>query len=214
MKMITTNKYKLYSVIATVIVFMVLGCGPRVMIPPMIDLKLYEVVGIIEFESGSEGELASYTTKKFMEAIRRDQGVIRIVELGKMDEVLSSIGSDILNQATFQALGEKYDVSTIITGELTISDVRPDITIVPGFSYISFAAEVDATLSAKMVEITTGASIWSSTARDTRRVGSVSIFGGEHFSFNADNPDEAYGKLVDALVEDVSEDFRITWRRM
>jgi hypothetical protein len=214
MKMIAKNKYKLYPVIATVLVSMVLGCGPRVMIPPMIDLKLYEVVGIIEFESESEGELTSYTTKKFMEAIRRDQGMIRIVELGTKDEVLSAIGSDILDQATFKALGEKYEVSTIITGELTISDVRPDITIVPGFSYISFAAEVDATLTAKMVEITTGASIWSSTARETRRIGSISIFGGEHFSFDADNPDKAYGKLVDALIEDVSEDFRITWRRM
>ena len=214
MKIIATNKYTLYLVISTVFVSIVLGCGSRVMIPPMIDLKQYEVVGIIEFESSSEGELASYTTKKFMEAIRRDQGVIRIVELGSMDEVLSAIGSDILNQATFKALGEKYEVSTIITGELTISDVRPDITIVPGFSYMSFAAEVDAILSSKMVETTTGASLWISTARETRRVGQVSIFGGEHFSFDADDPDKAYGKLIDALVESVSEDFRVTWRRM
>ncbi|UCG92699.1 MAG: hypothetical protein JSV97_03040, partial [candidate division WOR-3 bacterium] len=62
-----------------------LGCGRKVMVPPRIDLKPHEVIGIIEFESSNEGKLASLATRRFMNAIRRDQGMVRIVELGAED---------------------------------------------------------------------------------------------------------------------------------
>jgi hypothetical protein len=127
--------------------------------------------------------------------------------------VLEGVGRDRLDQTTFKALGEKHDVNTIITGELVVSDIRPDVTITPGFGFADFAAEVDATLSVQMVETNSGASLWSASASATERVGSISIFGGEHFAFDAEDPDDAYGKLVDALVEETSEDFRVTWKR-
>ncbi|MGB2698437.1 MAG: hypothetical protein WBD28_11350 [Candidatus Zixiibacteriota bacterium] len=181
------------------------------MVPPTIDLKQHEVIGIIEFSSSSEGELGPLATREFIEMARQDQGIVRIVELGSEADVLKEIGSDRLDPATFKALGEKYQVSTIITGELLVSDVRPDIKITPGGGFMSFGAEVDASLSAQMVETPTGASIWSSSANATQSVGNVSVFGGKAFSFDAEDPEKAYGKLVDALVEEITKDFRVTW---
>lgn len=189
------------------------GCGQKVMVPPRIDLKEHEVVGIIEFASRSEGELEEYVTRKFTEAIRRDQGMVRIAQLGSEMVVLEGVGGDRLDPTTFKALGDKHSVSTIITGELVVSDIRPEVTITPWFGFASLAAEVDATLSVQMVETSSGASVWSSSASATERVGEVSIFGGEHFSFDAEDPDDAYGKLVDALVEKTTRDFRVTWKR-
>ncbi len=206
-------KYPFDAGTVAVLLAAVLGCGPKVMVPPKIDLREHEVVGIVEFRSSSEGELGPYATRKFMERAREDQGMVRIVELGSEAEVLKVVGADRLDQATFKALGDKHKVATIITGELTVSDVRPEITITPGLGYMSFAAEVDAALSARMVETATGASIWSGSASDTKRVGHVSVFGGEAFAFDAEDPEKAYGKLVDALVEKATEDFRVTWER-
>lgn len=191
----------------------VLGCGRKVMVPPRIDLKPHEVIGIIEFESSNEGKLASLTTRKFTEAIRRDQGMVRIVELGSEAEVLKGIGRDRLDQAAFKAIGEKHDVSTIFTGELIVSEVRPSISLGLLFGHMSFSAEVDATLAAQMVETSSGASVWSESADATREVGNVSLFGGKYFVFDAEDPEKAYGKLVDALVEETTIDFRVTWRR-
>ncbi len=199
--------------IAIVLMAVALSCGPRVMVPPKIDLKQYEVLGIIEFSSSHEGKLGPLATRKLMEAARKDQGMVRIVELGSEADVLKAVERDRLDQTAFMALGEKHQVSTIITGRLVVSDVRPDITITPGFGLMNFAAEVDASLDAQMVETATGASIWSSSASETKRVGDVSIFGGKHFAFDAEDPDKAYSKLVDALVEEVTKDFRNTWKR-
>lgn len=204
-------KHALYLAMVTVLMAAASGCGPKVMVPPTIDLKEHEVIGIIQFESSNEGQLGPLATRKFIESARRDQGIVRIVQLGSEADVLKAVGLDRLDPAAFKALGEKYDFSTIITGELVISDVRPDFRITPGGGHMSLAAEVDASLAVQMIETATGASIWSSSAEATRRVGNVSIFGGKDVAFDAEDPEKAYGKLIDALVEETTKDFRVTW---
>ncbi|MBE0432228.1 hypothetical protein IBX73_02040 [candidate division WOR-3 bacterium] len=189
-----------------------LTCGRKVMVPPRIDLKPHEVVGMIQFDCANKGNLAPYTTRRFTEAIRRDQEMIRIIDLGTEATVLKEIGHDKMSRAAFQAIGEKYEVATVFTGELLVSDVRPNISIAMIFG-MSVSAEVDATLDVQMVETHTGASLWSTSVTATREFGHVSIWEGGGFVFDAQDPERAYGKLVDALVEDASRDFRVTWRR-
>jgi hypothetical protein len=58
------------------------GCTERVLSPPRIDLKQHEVVGVIEFACSGQGELAPFLTDRFVDAVRRDQGLVRIVLLG------------------------------------------------------------------------------------------------------------------------------------
>jgi hypothetical protein len=198
---------------AAIFIQLMLDCGPKVMVPPRIDLKQHEVLGIIDFSFSSEGDLGNIATKKFSEEMRRDQGMIRIVELGSETDVLADVGQDRFSQTSFKEIGRKHEINTVITGELIISNVRPNVAITPGLSYLSFSAEVDATLNVQMVETSTGASIWSSSASETQQIGNISIFGGKDFAFNADDPEKAYGKLVNNLVNEVTRDFRVTWRR-
>jgi hypothetical protein len=189
------------------------ACGTKVMIPPRIDLTQYQVVGVLEFATASEGELGSYATRRFMEVARQDQGIVRMAGLGSVGEALEAVGRPRLDPAAFKALGEQHDVRTLITGTLEVSDVRPVIQIAPGLVSSSVAADVDATLAVQMVEAGTGASLWSSSARATRRVGHVRILGGREFAFDAADPDGAYADLVEALVHQVTRDFRASWVR-
>jgi hypothetical protein len=192
----------------------VISCGRKVMVPPKIDLTQHEVIGIIEFKGEAEGKLAPFTTRKFTEAIRRDQEMIRIVDLGTEDEVLRDIGYDRLSRDAFQAIGEEYDLATVFAGELLVSDVRPDISLSLIFTAgMSVSAEVDATLEVQMVETESGASLWNTSSSATREIGYVSMWEGGGFVFDAEDPEKAYGDLVNYLVEDASRDFRVTWRR-
>jgi hypothetical protein len=203
-----------YSIILLIVLMfftVFTACGKRIMVPPRYDLKNYEDVGIIEFAFKSEGNLGEPTTERFIEAIRRDQGMVKIVELGTESEVLKAVGKKKFDRETFKEIGEKFDVSTIFMGELLVSDVRPDISIGPGLVHMRLSAEVDASLGVKMIETETGASIWSTNVEDTEKVSEVSYFGGTAFAFDAENPDEAYGDLIYYLVERASIDFRVTW---
>ena len=189
------------------------GCGSKVMVPPRIDLQQHEILAIIEFASSEEGELGPLATKRFMEAARRDQGLVRIVEIGPEAEALRRAGADRLDQDAFRALGSEYGVNTIFTGELVVSDVRPDVRVTPDLRDVGLAAEVDATLAVQMTETVTGASLWNNSADVTMRVGQVRVFGGRQVVFDADDPERAYGELISALVGAVTRDFRVTWER-
>ncbi|UCF19762.1 MAG: hypothetical protein JSU87_17920 [Gemmatimonadota bacterium] len=148
-----------------------------------------------------------------MEEIRRDQGLVRIVEIGSQAEALRRIDSTRLDQAAYKALGSAYEANTIFTGELEISDVRPAVRITPDLRDVDFAADVDATLAVWMTETATGASLWNNSASVTMRVGQVRVLGGRDIVFDADDPERAYGGLIDALVEAATKDFRVTWQR-
>ncbi len=187
-----------------------LCCAPRIKVPPKINLLNYEVLGIIEFSSTSEGPLGSLTTKKFMEAVRKDQAMVRIAELGTKTDVLHDIASSQLDADAYKTIGENEDVNTIFSGELVVSDVRPNIKLSLFRAGMSFSAEVDAALTCQMVETETGATLWNASASTTREVGHVSMFS-DVFVFDAENPEKAYGKLIDDLVERTTRDFRVTW---
>lgn len=189
------------------------GCGTRVMVPPEINLVDHEVLGVIEIRSSARGELGSITTRKFIEAARRDQGMVRIVRLGTERQILSDLGIREMDDAAFRKLGDSRQLKTILLGELTISDVRPNISIAPDFGTASITAEVDATLSVEMIETSTGASLWSASAHQTQTVGEISVVAGRNFVFDAADPERAYGPLVNSLVAIVARDFQVSWVR-
>lgn len=204
--------------IAAVSVIGIAGCASRpvhqtVAVPPRIDLKQHEVIGVVEFNSKADGKLAPFATSRFVDWSRRDQGVVRIVRLGSRKAALRSIGRDRLDLEAIKALGEKNGVQTIFTGELIVSDIKPRLQMLTSLHSANVSAQVNATLEVQLVETSTGASLWSTTASASREVGQVSVSGGKTFTFDADDPERAYGDLVDGLVSQATCDFRTTWER-
>jgi len=205
-----TRTSKLVS--AALLMTVAFGCSGRqpvrqsVRVPPRIDLTQHEMIGIVQFKTTAKGELGPLVTRRFTELARQDQGLVRIVGFGPLVRV-GSTSPDAL-----KALGRKHDVRTIVLGTLTVSGIRPDLSLSSGLRSGSLSAKVDATLEVQMIETASGASIWSSSARATQSVGHVSVFRGGEFSFDADDPERAYGSLVDALVAHVTRDFRATWQ--
>jgi hypothetical protein len=189
------------------------GCSSKVMVPPRIDLKNHEVIGVIGFTSSAEGKLGELATRRFVEAARRDQGMVRIVNLGSEQQVLNELGRDRLDRETYQILGKGQELNTIVTGRLTVSDIRPSIRIGVDLMSAGVSADVDAELDVEMIEASTGASLWSASGSDTRTIGQISVLGGKHFAFNADDPEKAYGELIGSLVAQVSRDFQVRWVR-
>ena len=186
------------------------GCS-RVMIPPAFDLKPNEVIGITQFKCNNEGKLAGYATQKFMEWITTDQKDIAIMELGNEKDALAAIQKEKLGPEEIKLIGQKYNVKSMFVGDLEISDVHPHISIGPGFSFASASAEVEATLTVKLINADNSATIWLGSSRGKSDVGSVGFFGGS-FIFDAKDPDLAYGGLVENLVKKATKDFRNTYK--
>jgi hypothetical protein len=195
------------AALAAAVALLFTGCA-RVYVPPAIDLKPQEVIGIIEFKSDAKGDLGGFVTQKFIESITQDQD-LRIVELGDEKAVLEAVGLTHLGPDAFEAIGEKYDINTVFTGVLNVSEATPSCGFGPG--YASFEAKVNARLTARLVETGTGATVWSNSGREERTVAGVQKFG-SNFSFDAEDPEKAYGDLARHLCRKVTRDFRHTTR--
>jgi hypothetical protein len=205
---------KALGIMAMVLVSAAAGCGSgriRVMVPPRIDLKAHEVIGVVEFNCSAKNELGPLATQRFIDAARQDQGMVRIVKLGTETEVLEAVGQNRLDPAAFKAAGEKYGVQTIVTGDLVFSEVRPKVSIGHSLTRIGVAADVQATLTVQMVEAASGASLWSRSAGATERIGGASFSSNKDVHLNIDDPENAYVRLVNGLVYAVTPEFRPTW---
>lgn len=187
------------------------GCCKRVMMAPAVDLKQNEVVGIIEFDMNEQGRLGAYATQKFLQAITRDQPGIEIVELGKEADVLAAVGEKAMTPDAVKAIGEKYDLRSLFIGHIEVSDVTPRIELGIVFPHVSASADVEAMMTARLVKTSNAATVWSGAGTDKRSVGQVTVFKG-FFSFDAEDPERAYGELVKGLVYKTTRDFRGYWK--
>ncbi|MDH5684431.1 MAG: hypothetical protein OEZ20_08205, partial [candidate division WOR-3 bacterium] len=120
-----------------------------------------------------------------------------------------AVQKEKLGPDEIKLLSEKYNVKSIFTGEIKISDVRPRIAIGPGFEFASASAEVEATLTVKLINTDNSATIWLGSSRGKSNVGHVGLFGG-HFIFDAKDPESAYGGLAESLIKKATKDFRNT----
>lgn len=191
-------------------VFLSSGCGPRtvvqaappVLVPPRVDLASLEQIGVLEFRSAEQEGLGGLATQRFVESARRDQGLVRMVELGPG----RTPDADV-------ALGRERGVRTLLTGEITVSRVRPRVRLATDLGSGTVDMSLEATLAVRLVEVETGASIWSRTARASRSVGNVGVYGHGDVVFDAGDSDGVYAQLVDSLVEQVTGDFHARWVR-
>lgn len=183
----------------------------RVWMGPRVDLKPYEIIGMVEFTSTTKGELAALATRRFTEAARRDQEMLRMVDMGTQKQALASVGQKRWSPETYREIGEKSGLKSVFQGTLTLSKVQPTAQISSFLRSGHVTASVAATLEVQMIEVETGASVWSRSASATRTLGSVSVLGGDDFIFDAADPEAAYGELVDALVAQVAQDLQGRW---
>jgi len=173
--------------------------------PPRVDLRPHEMIGVIEFDSPDQHDLAALVTARFMESARTDQGVVRMVSLrseGRRPDA-----------ARLRQLAAEHGLRTIVVGNLRVSRVRPSVSVSESLSSASVSGAVEATLTVEMIEPDTGASLWSASGRTRESVGGLSVQGVKNVDFGATDPKAAYTEMVDTLVNQVTRDLHGSWER-
>jgi hypothetical protein len=188
-----------------------LSCGPRVLIPPRVDLKPYGTLGLIQLESNAKGNLTEYTSQRLLRAVQQAQPGTPVIELGTMSHVLGEIGRNELDIEAVKLLKTKYGIGAVVAGKLDIQKVKPSIKIGALLQNMTVSAYVEATIVARVLETNSGATVWSNSAQGRENVASVSLMKDDTW-FDAKEPEKAYGNLVDQLVSVITEDFWSHWK--
>ncbi len=182
--------------------------GGRVLVPPRVDLAPYYRVGLVTFTiENAKGSLNQLATERFLGEVLAGQSGIEILELGDAAPLLSDVGAQRLDARAARAIGEEHGVPAVFFGHLKVSDVKPR-AVLAGFPHVE--ARVSVEMSVRLLSAESGGTLWTSSGKASDVVGEVGITGGDVF-FSAEHPEEAYGRLVDALVFEVTRDLRPRW---
>jgi hypothetical protein len=199
-------------VVAVLVVLSGIACAShRVLVPPRLDLTLYQRIGLVTFAGeNAKGTLHEFATRRFEEEALGAQTGIEILELGSTDSVLRQTKQTELGAAAAQALGAARGVPAVFFGHLKMSNVKPSGGLI-GLALPHLEATVSAELSVELVSTKSGGTLWRSSSAATDKVGQVAIVGGQPV-FSARDPNDAYGRLVNFMVAAVTRDLRATWR--
>ena len=207
------NKAFLFGVIA---LLLATGCSSgtrtvRVAVPPRVDLAAYPMVGLVTFSSNSKGELDRLSTDKFLEAVQAAQPGTRVVELGSEQQVLASVKRNTWDAATLRAIKETHGVDAVVIGRLDVKKARADVQLSTAavFKKLSVRQDVDAALTTRLLEANSGATMWTDSSKLTATVSGASFNSRGEGHFGATDPQEAYGEMVQGLVWDVTDAFRV-----
>ena len=203
----------LHLVLGLTVLLFATGCSNtrtvQVAVAPRVDLGEFHTVGIVGFSSNEKGELGRISTRRFLGAVQAAQPGTRVVELGSEREVLASVNGRSWDRQTIQALKDAHGVDAILLGRIDIEKSKPDVSFSSIVKSVSVSQDVNAELSARLVETDGGATMWTDAARCTANLanGSINDRGRGHFS--ASDPEETYGEMIDGLVWELTDAFRV-----
>jgi hypothetical protein len=195
-------------VVLVALASLLVACGGKyVWVAPRLDLQPHSPVGLVTFTiENAQGTLHEVATRRFAEAAFAGQENIEILELGTAEAVLSETGETELGPRAAQAIGEQHRVPAVFAGHLIVSNVKPSGAL-PPFGGPQLRATVSVELTVRLLSTATGGTLWTRSARATETVGEVGLVNGRPY-FGAEDPNEAYGRLVELLVDDVTQDLR------
>jgi len=186
------------------------GCAHTVVveIPPRVDLRSYQTIGIIEFSSDSEEPLDQYATERFMAAVQHAQPSVRFLELGSREAVLQSVNRKQLDPDALKAIGKKHGVHSVFTGTYDISNVKPKVRLGEDLSSIKASAIVNLSLVSKHWDTVSGATLWTNSRSGGWSIADVAKKTGRSVSFSVSLPEDQYEPFIAKLVYAVTDDFQ------
>jgi uncharacterized lipoprotein YajG len=179
----------------------------RVAVPPRVDLSHYQSIGLVAFTSNANRDVERIATDRFLREVQAAQPGTRVVELGTEQEVLASVNAKQWNAKALRAVGEQRGVEVLVMGRVDLEKVKPQVSVSTMWKSLSASADVNASLTTRLVETGTGATAWTDAAEVTTNVAHADL-SGRSGTFGARDPEAVYGGMMDHLVCEVTDDFR------
>ena len=193
------------------------GCGKYkyVLIPPEVDLLSHGNIGLISFSTeNAEGDLNEIATQRFLQMVTQAQRGVHLIELGELDEVMRKIGKTRIDQETVKAIGQYFDVNAVFSGKISISDVKPQVSLTTLVKSLGVSATFTISMTSRLYSTDSGATLWTDSVIRKDSLANMSLVEGGLPSFNVKDEDETYKILIGDMVYSLTRDFRQTEQRV
>jgi hypothetical protein len=191
------------------------GCGHYAWFPPEVELPTEPAIGLIQFTlKNAEGGLDVFATDRFLQEIVQAQRGVRLLELGTLQNILADVDAGDLDAKAVRKIGSRHGVDSVFSGEIRISDVKPQISVNPFAKNLSVRASFTIHISAKLQTTDSGAVLWADSVERRETVADFGLIQGELPYFGVQDKDEANRRLITEIIHDLTWDFRPTRRRI
>jgi len=189
---------------------LLIGCShtEKVRVPPRVELKPYNYIGVVEFSTNAEDNLGPYVTQNFIQHVQSAQPGTLIIELGSQEQILRAVGRNKLDLETIKLIGHKFQIDAVITGHLKVSEIIPKVNVFSVSESLNASADIEALLSTRLLETGRGATLWTQATSGKTSVANLNLIKDGSIKFGISDPKEKYGKLVPNLVYVNTTDFR------
>jgi hypothetical protein len=193
----------------------VAGCVKYTIVPPAVDLTAMGTLGLVTLKvENAKGDLDSVATQYFLQEVTAAQRV-PVVELGRLDAVLSDVGRTTFDRDAALAVGEKQGVEAFFLGEVKISKVKPQVDLLAPLSKTLFVrAKFDIAITARLISAANGATLWTESIIREATVGAVGVGGDGVPTFAMRDKNEAMDNLLREMMFRLTWDFRPTRQRL
>ena len=198
------------TVILSLSLLILFGCShtEKVLVSPLIDLKAYQTIGVIDFSITAESDLREYVTQHYIQAVQSAQPGVRLLELGSEEHVLKTVSRKQLDLAAIKSIGSTYHVDALISGHFSASEPKPNVLLSSTWQSMQAGAIVEASIISKLWETDSGVTLWTNSTLKKEQVASLKADTNGNIEFGASDPKETYGNLVPELVYANTTDFR------
>jgi hypothetical protein len=188
------------------------GCASKnqVLVPPRLDLARYGAIGIVEFSATSAPGHGPQATTQFVQMLQEAQPGAPILELGSRSEVLARVDMRELDFDAIRAIGDAYRVDAVFTGEVEMSEVKPNVQFGRSLTSMTAQASIKGQLTARLMETRAGATVWSKISESSANLARVGVGGGLP-TFGVTAREDVESGLVGNLVSNISYDFNSHW---
>lgn len=200
-------------VAAPLLLASVAGCSSTtqitVPVPPRVDLAQFHSIGLVTFASNEADQpVRNGCTQQFLQALQEAQPGTRIIELGEESRLLGSVDRKKWDARTLVAVQKQHGVDAVILGQFNIERIKPNIQLSTEWKSLNVRSDVNGTLSAKLVEASSGATMWTDSAQMSTTVSAAHFNSRGEGTFGTSDSKDAYREMIGCLVRDVTEDFR------
>jgi hypothetical protein len=194
----------------------IVSCASHYVVdPPAVDLAPDGPLGLITFSVlNARGDLDEIATQSFLQHVTAAQRV-PVLELGRLDAVLSKTGAKALDPATAKAIGQSFEVKSFFHGEVRISRVKRQVDLTGVLTgNLAVRASFDIDVTVRLVSAETGATLWTRAASRNGTLGMVTMGVDQVPSFGMTDRDREMMNLIRDIMHQLTWDFRPTERRI
>jgi hypothetical protein len=183
-------------------IILVGGCAR---IPPKVDLKPYNQIGVVHFElENARGNIGDLVASKLIRVIKKSQRKANLIKLGSPKEIQQRIGK---SELYVKAIGDEYEVDAVFMGKVILSKIEAHIEESGLSRNLKVLADVILIVEAQLISATTGEVLWENSVTEKREFSQIRVGSGTP-QFAASDPNRAYGLIIEDLIYKLTLDFR------